>query len=253
MRLLIVAGNWKMNTGIEEGTKLAEDINKYLSSKTLPENKKVIIAPPFTHLFPVSRVIDPSKIILAAQNCASTENGAFTGEVSAKMLQEIGVKTVILGHSERRLYFKEDSETLLKKVKIALKYNLDIIFCVGESLEQRENNKHFDVIKEQISETVLKLNKDEFKKVIIAYEPVWAIGTGKTATPDQAQEIHEFIRNQIKEKFDENVSNDTTILYGGSCKPSNAKEIFSKKDVDGGLIGGAALKCDDFSKIIDAL
>jgi triosephosphate isomerase len=253
MRLPIVAGNWKMNTGIEEGTKLAEDINKYLSSKTLPENKKVIIAPPFTHLFPVSRVIDPSKIILAAQNCASTENGAFTGEVSAKMLQEIGVKTVILGHSERRLYFKEDSETLLKKVKIALKYNLDIIFCVGESLEQRENNKHFDVIKEQISETVLKLNKDEFKKVIIAYEPVWAIGTGKTATPDQAQEIHEFIRNQIKEKFDENVANDTTILYGGSCKPSNAKEIFSKKDVDGGLIGGAALKCDDFSKIIDAL
>jgi triosephosphate isomerase len=253
MRLLIVAGNWKMNTGIEEGTKLAEDINKYLSSKTLPENKKVIIAPPFTHLFPVSKVIDPSKIILAAQNCASTENGAFTGEVSAKMLQEIGVKTVILGHSERRLYFKEDSETLLKKVKIALKYNLDIIFCVGESLEQRENNKHFDVIKEQISETVLKLNKDEFKKVIIAYEPVWAIGTGKTATPDQAQEIHEFIRNQIKEKFDENVANDTTILYGGSCKPSNAKEIFSKKDVDGGLIGGAALKCDDFSKIIDAL
>jgi triosephosphate isomerase len=253
MRLLIVAGNWKMNTGIEEGTKLAEDINKYLSSKTLPENKKVIIAPPFTHLFPVSKVIDPSKIILAAQNCASTENGAFTGEISAKMLQEIGVKTVILGHSERRLYFKEDSETLLKKVKIALKYNLDIIFCVGESLEQRENNKHFDVIKEQISETVLKLNKDEFKKVIIAYEPVWAIGTGKTATPDQAQEIHEFIRNQIKEKFDENVANDTTILYGGSCKPSNAKEIFSKKDVDGGLIGGAALKCDDFSKIIDAL
>ena len=242
-----------MNTGIAEGTKLAEDINKYLSSKTLLENKKVIIAPPFTHLYPVSKVIDPSKIILAAQNCASTENGAFTGEISAKMLQEIGVKSVILGHSERRLYFKEDNDTLLKKVKIALKYNLDIIFCVGESLEQRENNKHFDVIKEQISETVLKLNKDEFKKVIVAYEPVWAIGTGKTATPDQAQEIHEFIRNQIKEHFDENVANETTILYGGSCKPSNAKEIFSKKDVDGGLIGGAALKSDDFSKIIDAL
>lgn len=253
MRLLIVAGNWKMNTGIEEGTKLAEDINKYLSSKKLLENKKVIIAPPFTHLFPVSKVIDPSNIILSAQNCASTENGAFTGEVSAKMLQEIGVKTVILGHSERRQYFKEDSEILFKKVKIALKYNLDIIFCVGESLEQRENNKHFDVIKEQISETIFKLSKDEFKKIIIAYEPVWAIGTGKTATPDQAQEIHEFIRNQIKENFDENVANDTTILYGGSCKPSNAKEIFSKKDVDGGLIGGAALKSEDFSKIIDAL
>ena len=169
------------------------------------------------------------------------------------MLQEIGVKAVILGHSERRAYFKEDNEILLKKVKIALKYNLDIIFCVGESLEQRENNKYFDVIKEQISETILKLNKEEFKKVIIAYEPVWAIGTGKTATPDQAQEIHEFIREKIKENFDEEVANCTTILYGGSCKPSNAKEIFSKKDVDGGLIGGAALKVEDFSKIIEAL
>ena len=253
MRKLIVAGNWKMNTGIAEGIKLAEDINKFLSSKNLPENKKVIISPPFTHLFPISKVIDPNKIILSAQNCASTENGAFTGEISAKMLQEIGVKTVILGHSERRAYFKEDSETLFKKVKIALKYGLDIIFCVGESLEQREKGKYFDIINDQISETILKLDKDEFKKITIAYEPVWAIGTGKTATPDQAQEIHEFIRNKIREKFDENIANETTILYGGSCKPSNAKDIFSKKDVDGGLIGGAALKCDDFSKIIDAL
>ena len=252
MRKLIVAGNWKMNTGIEEGKKLAEDINKYLLGKNLPENKKVIIAPPFTHLYPISKVIDFSKIILSAQNCASTENGAYTGEISAKMLQEIGVTTVILGHSERRAYFKEDNETLFKKVKIALKYNLDIILCVGESLEQRENKKHFDVIKEQISDTILKLSKDEFRKVIIAYEPVWAIGTGKTATPEQAQEIHEFIRNKIKENFDEEVANSTTILYGGSCKPSNAKEIFSKKDVDGGLIGGAALKCEDFTKIIEA-
>ena len=253
MRKLIVAGNWKMNTGIEEGTKLAEEINKYLSSKNLPENKNVIIAPPFTHLYPISKIIDPTKIILSAQNCASTENGAYTGEISAKMLQELGVKAVILGHSERRGYFKEDNETLLKKVKIALKYDLDIVFCVGESLEQRENNKYFDVIKGQMSETIFKLNKDEFKKVIIAYEPVWAIGTGKTATPDQAQEIHEFIRNKIKENFDEKIANNTTILYGGSCKPSNAKEIFSKKDVDGGLIGGAALKSIDFSKIIDSL
>ena len=253
MRKLIVAGNWKMNTGIAEGIKLAEDINKFLSSKNLPENKKVIISPPFTHLFPISKMIDPNKIILSAQNCASTENGAFTGEISAKMLQEVGVKTVILGHSERRAYFKEDNETLLKKVKIALKYGLDIIFCVGESLEQREKGKYFDIINDQISETILKLDKDEFKKITIAYEPVWAIGTGKTATPDQAQEIHEFIRNKIREKFDENIANETTILYGGSCKPSNAKEIFSKKDVDGGLIGGAALKSEDFSKIIDAL
>ena len=158
MRKLIVAGNWKMNTGIEEGKKLAEDINKYLLSKTLSENKKIIISPPFTHLYPISKSIDFSKIILSAQNCASTENGAFTGEISAKMLKELGVTTVILGHSERRAYFKEDNETLFKKVKIALKYNLDIIFCVGESLEQRESNKHFDVIKEQISGTILKLN-----------------------------------------------------------------------------------------------
>ena len=253
MRKLIVAGNWKMNTGIEEGKKLAEDINKYLLSKTLSENKKIIISPPFTHLYPISKSIDFSKIILSAQNCASTENGAFTGEISAKMLKELGVTTVILGHSERRAYFKEDNETLFKKVKIALKYNLDIIFCVGESLEQRESNKHFDVIKEQISGTILKLNKDEFKKVIVAYEPVWAIGTGKTATPEQAQEMHQFIREKIKENFDEEIANSTTILYGGSCKPSNAKEIFSKKDVDGGLIGGAALKVEDFSKIIEAL
>ena len=253
MRKLIVAGNWKMNTGIEEGKKLAEDINKYLLSKTLSENKKIIISPPFTHLYPISKSIDFSKIILSAQNCASTENGAFTGEISAKMLKELGVTTVILGHSERRAYFKEDNETLFKKVKIALKYNLDIIFCVGESLEQRESNKHFDVIKEQISGTILKLNKDEFKKVIVAYEPVWAIGTGKTATPEQAQEMHQFIREKIKENFDEEIANNTTILYGGSCKPSNAKEIFSKKDVDGGLMGGAALKVEDFSKIIEAL
>ena len=253
MRKLIVAGNWKMNTGIEEGKKLAEDINKYLLSKTLSENKKIIISPPFTHLYPISKSIDFSKIILSAQNCASTENGAFTGEISAKMLKELGVTTVILGHSERRAYFKEDNETLFKKVKIALKYNLDIIFCVGESLEQRESNKHFDIIKEQISGTILKLNKDEFKKVIVAYEPVWAIGTGKTATPEQAQEMHQFIREKIKENFDEEIANNTTILYGGSCKPSNAKEIFSKKDVDGGLIGGAALKVEDFSKIIEAL
>ena len=253
MRRLIVAGNWKMNTGIDEGIKLAVDINKFVCSKNLPENKKVMIAPPFTHLHPISQVIDNSKIILSAQNCASTDNGAFTGEISAKMLQEIGVKAVILGHSERRSYFKEDNETLLKKIKMALKYDLDIIFCFGESLEQRENGKYFDVITEQISETILKLDKEEFKKIIIAYEPVWAIGTGKTATPEQAQEITGFIRNKIKEKFDENVASATSILYTGSIKPSNAKDIFSKKDVDGGVIGRASLKVKDFCEIIDAL
>ena len=253
MRRRVLAGNWKMNTGIEEGTKLAVDINKYLCSKNLPENFEVMIAPPFTHLYPISKAIDNSKLILAAQNCASTDNGAFTGEISAKMLQELGVKAVILGHSERRSYFKEDNEILLKKIKMAIKYDLDIIFCLGESLEQRESGKYCDVITEQISETILKLDKEEFKKIIIAYEPVWAIGTGKTATPDQAQEITEFLRNKIKEKFDENVANSTTILYTGSINPSNAKDIFSKKDVDGGVIGRASLKVEDFCKIIDAL
>ena len=242
-----------MNLGIEEGTKLASDINKYLTNKHLPENKRVIISPPYTHLYSISKVIDPSLITLSAQNCASTENGAYTGEISAKMLQELGVKNVILGHSERRQYFKEDSEILLKKIKIALKYDLEIIFCVGESLEQRENNTYFNTIESQIKETLFNLNENEIKKIIIAYEPVWAIGTGKTATPDQAQEMHEFIRNLIKKKFGEGISEGMSILYGGSCKPGNAKEIFGKKDVDGGLIGGAALKANDFEKIIDAI
>jgi triosephosphate isomerase len=253
MRKLIVAGNWKMNLGIEEGTKLAADINIYLTKKHLPGNKRVIISPPFTHLYSISKVITPSLITLSAQNCASTENGAYTGEISAKMLQELGVKNVILGHSERRQYFKEDSEILLKKIKMALKYNLEIIFCVGESVEQRENNTYFNIIESQIKETLFNLNENEIKNVIIAYEPVWAIGTGKTATPDQAQEMHEFIRNLIKKKFGKEISEQLSILYGGSCKPGNAKEIFGKKDVDGGLIGGAALKAIDFEKIIDAI
>lgn len=252
MRKLIVAGNWKMNTGIAEGVELAKQVNDYAEKKNLPEGKQIIIAPPFTHLYPVSKVINPAKVILAAQNCAATENGAYTGEVSAKMLQEIGVKAVILGHSERRQYFKEDSETLLKKIKIALAYNLTPIFCVGESLAEREANIHFEIIKIQLAETVCKLTKEEFAKIVIAYEPVWAIGTGKTATPEQAQEIHEFIRNTVKTNFDAETADNTTILYGGSCKASNAKEIFAKKDVDGGLIGGAALKAGDFASIIDA-
>ena len=242
-----------MNTGIEEGIKLAEEINQYLSKTTLSPNKKIIISPPYTHLYPISKIIDPSKIILSSQNCASTENGAYTGEISAKMLSELGVKIVILGHSERRNYFKEDSDILFQKIKIALKYDMGIIFCVGESLEQRENKKYFEVIENQIKETLFKLNDDEIKKIIIAYEPVWAIGTGKTASPEEAQEMHEFIRKLIKDKFGEKISENISILYGGSCKPGNAKDIFEKKDVDGGLIGGASLKAQDFIKIIEAL
>jgi triosephosphate isomerase len=253
MRRKVIAGNWKMNTGIEEGTKLAKEINAYLSKNKLPSNKKVIISPPFTHLYPISKIIDPSLIILSSQNCSYAENGAYTGEISVKMLKELGVKNVILGHSERRQYFKEDSEMLLKKIKMALKYDLDITFCVGETLEQRENKKHFDIIEQEIKETLFNLNEQEIKKIIIAYEPLWAIGTGKTATPDQAQEMHEFIRKIIKNKFCAKISDEISILYGGSVKPGNAKEIFGKKDVDGGLIGGAALKAADFIKIIEAI
>jgi triosephosphate isomerase len=202
----------------------------------------------------VAAAINPDKVILAAQDCAATTNGAYTGEGSASMLKGIGVKAVILGHSERRQYFKENSEILLKKIKLALAEGLDVIFCIGETKEQREAgaNLYNNVIKAQLVDTVFTLTADEFKKIIIAYEPVWAIGTGLTATPDQAQEIHEMIRKAVADNFGQAIADDTTILYGGSCKASNAAEIFAQKDVDGGLIGGASLKADDFGKIIDA-
>ena len=254
MRKLIVAGNWKMNTSVAEGVELAKKVSAYAQQKNLPAGKQIVIAPPFTHLAPVAGVIDANKVILAAQDCAATKNGAYTGEVSASMLKGLGVKAVILGHSERRQYFKENSEILLKKIKLALEEGLDVIFCVGETKDQREAgaNLYFNVIKAQLVDTVFTLTKEEFAKIVIAYEPVWAIGTGLTATPEQAQEIHEFIRKEVAANFGAQVADDTTILYGGSCKPSNAAEIFAKKDVDGGLIGGAALKAEDFGKIIDA-
>ncbi len=254
MRKLIVAGNWKMNTSVAEGVELAKKVSEYTVSKNLPAQKQVVIAPPFTHLAPIAQVINADKVILAAQDCAATTNGAYTGEVSASMLKGLGVKAVILGHSERRQYFKENSEILLKKIKLALAEGLDIIFCIGETKEQREAgaNLYNNVIKAQLVDTVFTLTPEEFKKVIIAYEPVWAIGTGLTATPEQAQDIHAMIRKAIADNFGQDVADDTTILYGGSCKPSNAAEIFAKKDVDGGLIGGAALKADDFAKLIDA-
>ncbi|MBR4215752.1 MAG: triose-phosphate isomerase [Bacteroidales bacterium] len=254
MRKLIVAGNWKMNTSVAEGVELAKKVSEYTVSKNLPAQKQVVIAPPFTHLAPIAQVINADKVILAAQDCAATTNGAYTGEVSASMLKCLGVKAVILGHSERRQYFKENSEILLKKIKLALAEGLDIIFCIGETKEQREAgaNLYNNVIKAQLVDTVFTLTPEEFKKVIIAYEPVWAIGTGLTATPEQAQDIHAMIRKAIADNFGQAVADDTTILYGGSCKPSNAAEIFAKKDVDGGLIGGASLKADDFAKLIDA-
>jgi triosephosphate isomerase len=249
MRKMIVAGNWKMNTNIHEAIELAQNLKESLRS--YKGDKEVIVAPPFTNLSEVAKVINNTSILLAAQNCASEISGAYTGEVSVSMIKSTGAKAIIIGHSERREYFKEDSEVLLKKIQLTLEADLTPIFCFGEVLEEREANKHEETVDKQLSETVFKLNFSDFEKVILAYEPVWAIGTGKVATPEQAQEMHAFIRKRIVENFDEKLANNTSILYGGSCKPNNAKELFSQKDVDGGLIGGASLNADDFTAIIN--
>jgi triosephosphate isomerase len=252
MRKNIVAGNWKMNTDLQEGLKLAQEINALVVKGINNPNTGVVIAPPYTHLASISQQINTDKITLAAQNCAAEAKGAYTGEVSVQMLKAVGVKAVILGHSERRAYYGETSEILLKKVKLVIENGLTPIFCCGEVLAEREANIHFNVVKEQIGSVIFTLSAEDFKKVVIAYEPVWAIGTGKTASAEQAQEIHEYIRKQIVNKFGAEIANNTTILYGGSCKASNAKELFSKPDVDGGLIGGAALMADEFLGIVNA-
>lgn len=250
MRKNIVAGNWKMNTTLPEGIKLAEEVNEALASRK--PNCDVIICVPFTHLASIVAKIDSSKLGLGAENCADHEKGAYTGEVSAPMVASTGATYVILGHSERRQYYGETAETLRAKVALALENKLTPIFCIGEVLQEREDNKHFDVVKAQIVDGLFNLSAEDFGKIILAYEPVWAIGTGKTATADQAEEMHAFIRKTIEEKYGKDVAENTSILYGGSCKPSNAKELFAKADVDGGLIGGASLKCDDFMGIVDA-
>ena len=246
MRKKIVAGNWKMNTTPAEGVELLKGVIA-LKGEVSP-SVDFIVAPPFTHLSEIVKVAKGSGIAVGAQNCAAEAKGAYTGEVSAKMIASLGVDYVILGHSERRQYYGETSETLNKKMVQAYENNLIPIYCVGEKLEERESGKHFDVIREQIEEVVFNLTPEQFSKLIIAYEPVWAIGTGKTATADQAQEVHAFIRKVLADKFGAAAA-DTVILYGGSCKPTNAAEIFSKEDVDGGLIGGAALVAADFINI----
>ena len=250
MRKKIVAGNWKMNTTLPEGVALAKEVNEALAQAT--PNCDVIICVPFTHLAPVAGVIDQTKLGLGAENCADHKSGAYTGEVSAPMVASTGATYVILGHSERRQYYGETSETLREKVALALENKLTPIFCIGEVLEERESDKHFDVVKAQIEEGLFNLSAEDFGKIILAYEPVWAIGTGKTATDDQAQEMHAFIRSVIADKYGKEVADETSILYGGSCKPSNAKALFAKPDVDGGLIGGASLKAADFMGIVDA-
>lgn len=250
MRKNIVAGNWKMNKTLNEGLELAKELKEVLTGEKL--NCEVVIGTPFIHLASVVNTIDNQKINVAAQNCADKEAGAYTGEVSAAMIQSTGASHVILGHSERRAYYGETAVTLKVKVELALKNNLTPIFCIGEVLEEREANKHFDVVKAQIVDSLFDLSAEDFGKIVLAYEPVWAIGTGKTATADQAQEMHAFIRQTLAEKYGQEVADNCSILYGGSCNPSNAKELFANPDVDGGLIGGASLKAADFKAIIDS-
>lgn len=248
MRKKIVAGNWKMNKNLTDGVQLAKAVNEQVSSNGVT----VILCTPFIHLTDVKKVINKNNLFLGAQNCASEASGAYTGEVSAEMIKSTGAEYVIIGHSERRSYYNEDNSTLNKKVKLALANNLIPIFCCGEVLEERNAGKHKEVVKKQIEEGVFNLSAAEFGKIVIAYEPVWAIGTGVNATSDQAQEMHKVIRDLIVAKYGKTVAEDTSILYGGSCKPSNAGELFQNPDVDGGLIGGASLKAEDFMGIVNA-
>jgi triosephosphate isomerase len=250
MRKNIVAGNWKMNLNRAEGIALVEDV---LAKLPTDNNTHVVFAPSFVYLHKVAKMCaNTSKVVAAAQDCSANEKGAFTGEVSASMLASCGARYVVLGHSERRANFAESNEILKTKVGQAFRNDLKVIFCCGESLSQRESGVHFDWIKTQISESLFHLSSEEFKNIVIAYEPIWAIGTGVTASTDQAQEIHAFIRNLLAEQYGEEVAENTSILYGGSCKPSNAKELFASQDIDGGLIGGASLNAADFVAITQA-
>jgi len=248
MRKKIVAGNWKMNNTLNDTINLINDLKQNIVSSDV----KVMIAPSFPFLKTAVDQLKDLNIEVIAQNINDNKSGAFTGEVSIDMLKSIGVDSTLIGHSERRAYYYEDDELLLKKINIALEFNMNVIFCFGEELKDRKSNSHFQVVKSQLDNTVMKLNSKSLNKIVLAYEPVWAIGTGETASADQAQEIHEFVRNYISEKFSREIANSVSILYGGSVKPSNAVEIFNKKDVDGGLIGGAALNANDFIEIIKA-
>lgn len=253
MRKKIVAGNWKMNTTLENAILLASDIDmKIAESQKNIKDISIIIFPPYPFIHSVLDVVNPEKLMVGSQNIANQPNGALTGEVSAEMIASTGATHTIIGHSERRTYYGETNEILAQKIELALANNLAIVYCCGETLKEREAEKHYKVIETQLNETIFRLTPEVFKNIIIAYEPVWAIGTGKTASPTQAQEIHAFIRNLIKKNFDETIADQVSILYGGSCKPNNAKELFSQQDIDGGLIGGASLKAEEFIKIIEA-
>ncbi len=251
MRRKIVAGNWKMNKTFQEADELINEIIEGLDEAN-HKGADVILCPPFTFMEMTTDYAQESEYAVGAQNVSSFDSGAYTGEVSANMLHSMGVEYCIIGHSERRKYFNETDEQLLLKAELLLKYNILPIFCCGELLPEREAGNHFDVVKSQIENTIFKLEPLDFAKLIIAYEPVWAIGTGVTATSDQAQEMHAFIRNLISEKYGKEIAKNTSILYGGSCNAKNAKELFANTDVDGGLIGGASLIAADFLKIIES-
>ena len=252
MRQKIVAGNWKMNNDKAETKALIKGIKK--SIKKLPlENTRVIISPSYVSLSSAVKKAKNTNIEVASQNMHQAKNGAYTGEISADMLKSIGVKIVIIGHSERREYFGETDELLAEKIDAVLANGLEAIFCFGEKLEERKKEDHLLEVGSQLKNALFHLKATDFKNIILAYEPVWAIGTGETASPEQAQEMHAFVRNIIGKKFSKEVADSVSILYGGSVKPANAEEIFSKPDVDGGLIGGAALKAEDFAAIIKAI
>jgi len=250
MRKKIVAGNWKMNLDYNEGLGLFSEITNMIKDEVTGKQEAVVCSP-FIHLHSLVQLAKGyPKVAVGAQNAHQAESGAYTGEVSAKMIHSIGAAYVILGHSERRQYFGETNELLAKKTDTALANGLKPIFCIGETLQEREANQHFDIIKSQLVEGVFHLDAASFAKLVIAYEPVWAIGTGVTASSEQAQEIHAFIRKEIAAKYNHQVADDTTILYGGSCNPKNAPELFAQADIDGGLIGGASLKSRDFVDIL---
>ena len=249
MRAQIVAGNWKMNNDLAQTEALITDLKK----QNQTSKAEVMIAPTFTNLWPAFQASKDYDIEVIAQNMHFADSGAFTGEVSAEMLKSVGIQTVILGHSERRAYFNETDELLAKKVDAALKNDMRVIFCFGEELNDRKSGNHENVVESQIKNALFHLDGKAFDKIVLAYEPVWAIGTGETATPEQAQDMHAFIRKTLANKYGNDIADNVSILYGGSVKPSNAKEIFSKPDVDGGLIGGASLNADDFFAIVNAI
>ncbi|MBR3947403.1 MAG: triose-phosphate isomerase [Bacteroidales bacterium] len=253
MRKKIVAGNWKMNTLVSQGKALAEELNAFMKTYDMPANKTVIIGTPFTHLSTCVAAVDTKKIHVAAQNCSQFEKGAYTGEVAANMIKDLGVEYTIIGHSERRQYFGDTDEVIATKLDQCYANGLSPILCCGEKLEEREAGKHFEVIESQLRNALKNVSPENFKNTIVAYEPVWAIGTGKTATPEQAEEIHAFIRGLIAKLYNAQIADDTTILYGGSVNAGNAANLFAQPDIDGGLVGGASLKANDFISIIKAI